>query len=105
MSWEWSDRFPDEAGPLGFPTGNVVQIGAFITSGDSPITEVTAKNLDTGLELKLTQLNLGTIYKDLLYEFTPFPPLDPNKHKGVWEIKARDEKGNEAVAKTHRLDN
>jgi hypothetical protein len=98
------DRFPDEAGPLGFPTGNVVQIGAFITPGDSSITEVTAKNLDTGLELKLTQLNLGTIYKDLLYEFTPFPPLDPNKHKGVWEIKTRDEKGNATVAKTHRLD-
>lgn len=98
------DRFPDEAKSLGFPTGNLLQIGAFITPGDSSIKEVTAKNLDTGLELKLTQLNLGTIYKDLLYEFTPFPPFDPSKHLGVWEIKVKDEKGNETIAKTHRLD-
>ena len=98
------DRFPDEAKALGFPTGNLLQIGAFITPGDSSIKEVTAKNLDTGLDLKLTQLNLGTIYKDLLYEFTPFPPFDPSKHLGVWEIKVKDEKGNETIAKTHRLD-
>jgi hypothetical protein len=98
------DRFPDEAEPLGFTTGNVVQIGAFITPGDSSITEVTAKNLDTGLVLKLTQLNVGTIYKNLVFEFTPFPLLDPSKHLGVWEIRVKDEKGNETVAKTHRLD-
>jgi len=100
----FADNFPDEAGPLGFTPGNVLQLGAFITPDDSSITEVTAKNLDTGLVLKLTQLNIGTIYKDLLYEFTPYPPLDPSKHFGVWEIRVKDEKGNEVVAKTHRLD-
>ncbi len=98
------DRFPDEAGPIGFTTGNVVQVGAMVVPGDIPITEVTAKNLDTGLVLKLTQINVGTIYKNLLYEFTPFPPLDSSKHVGVWEIRVKDEKGNETVAKTHRLD-
>jgi hypothetical protein len=98
------DRFPDEVGSLGFPTGNLVQIGAFITPGDSSITEVTAKNLDTGLSLKLIKHEVGAIYTDLLYDNMPFPPIDPSKHKGVWEIKSRDEKGNEAVAKTHRLD-
>jgi hypothetical protein len=98
------DRFPDEAGPIGFTTGNVVQVGAMVVPGDIPITEVTAKNLDTGLVLKLTQINVGTIYKNLLYEFTPFPPLDSSKHLGVWEIRVKDEKGNETVAKTHRLD-
>jgi hypothetical protein len=98
------DRFPDEVESIGFTTGNVVQVGALITPGDSSITEVTAKNLDTGLVLKLTQLTTGTIYKNLLYEFTPFPQLDPSKHLGVWEIRVKDEKGNETVAKTHRLD-
>ena len=32
------------------------------------------------------------------------PPFDPSKHLGVWEIRAKDEKGNEAVAQTHKLD-
>jgi hypothetical protein len=98
------NQFPDEAEPLGFPTGNVLHLGAFITPGDSSITEVTAKNLDTGLDLKLTRLDVGPIYTDLLYETIPYLPFDPSKHKGVWEIKVKDEKGNEAVAKTHRLD-
>ena len=31
------------------------------------------------------------------------PPFDPDKHMGVWEIRVKDEKGNEATAKTHRL--
>lgn len=98
------DRFPDEAKPLGFHAGNLLHVGAFITPGDSSIKEVTAKNLDTGFELKLKPLNVGTIYKDLLYEFYPLPPFNPSKHLGVWEIKVKDEKGNETIAKTHRLD-
>jgi hypothetical protein len=100
----FADRFPNEAEPLGFTPGNVLQIGAFITSAASPITEVTAKNLDTGLVLKLAQLNVGTIYKDLLYEFKPYPAIDPSKHFGVWEIRVKDKKGNEIVATTHKLD-
>jgi hypothetical protein len=98
------DRFPDESKQLGFPPGNVVQIGAFVTPGDSPITEATAKNLDTGLVLKLTPVQAGAIYTDILFQYWPYPPLDPSIHKGVWEIRVKDEKGNEAVAKTHRLD-
>lgn len=97
------DRFPDEAKQLGFTPGNVVQLGAFVTPGDSPITEATAKNLDTGLVLKLTSRQVGTIYTDNLFLYWPFPLFDPSKHKGVWEIKVKDENGNEAVAKTHRL--
>jgi hypothetical protein len=34
----------------------------------------------------------------------PFPSFDASTHKGVWEIRVKDERGNEAVAKTHRLD-
>jgi hypothetical protein len=98
------DRFPDESKQLGFTPGNVLQVGAFVTPGDSPITEATARSLDTGLVLKLTSRQTGTIYTDILFLHWPFPPFDPSAHKGVWEIRVKDEKGNEAVAKTHRLD-
>jgi hypothetical protein len=98
------DRYPDEAKQLGFSPGNVVQLGAVVAPGDSPITEATARNLDTGLVLKLTSIQIGTIYTDILYLYWPLPPLDPSNHKGVWEISVKDEKGNEAVAETHRLD-
>ena len=101
------DRFPDEAESAGFTKGIVLQLGAFLTPGDSPITEVAAKNLDTGLVVKLTALTVGTIYETQLYMFSPsgkLPPFDPSKHVGVWEIRAKDEKGNEVATKTHRLD-
>ena len=98
------DRFPEEAGPLGFCTGNVLHLGTMIVPGDSPITEVSAKNLDTGLVLKLTEIDLGPIFKNQLYEAHPCPPFDPSTHKGVWEISVRDESGKEIVAKTHNLD-
>ncbi len=97
------DRFPDEVEPLGFSPGNVVQVGAVIKPGDSHIKEVTAKNLDTGLVLKLAPRQHGPIHTNLFLHM-PFPPLDPSKHPGVWEIRVKDEKGNETVAKTHRLD-
>ena len=81
-----------------------MQVGAFIEPGDSPIREATASNLNTGLVLKLNQIKLGPIYKNLLYECTPFPHFDPSKHNGVWEIRVKDESGKVAFAKTHRLD-
>lgn len=98
------DRFPEEAGPLGFSTGNVLHLGAWIVPGDSPITEVTAKNLDTGSLLTLTRIDLGPIFTDLVYEAQPCPHFDPSTHKGVWEIGVRDEIGKEVIAKTHNLD-
>ena len=98
-----SSRFPDNLQHIGVPKGNVLQVGAFITPCGFPITEVTAKNLDTGLILKPTSLKVGTIFT-VLYEVKPQPPFDPSKHLGVWEIRVKDEKGNEAVAKTHKLD-
>jgi hypothetical protein len=51
------DRFPDESKQLGFTPGNVVQLGAHVTPSDSPITEATGRNLDTGLS---SQANLET---------------------------------------------
>ena len=82
----------------------MLHLGVMVAPGDIPITEVTTKNLDTGLDLKLTQIDLGPIFTNLLYEAIPCLPFDPSKHKGVWEIKVKDEKENEAVANTHRLD-
>ncbi len=55
FAFVFADRFPDEAGPLGFTTGNVVQVGAMVKAGDSPITKATATNLDTGHFLLLIQ--------------------------------------------------
>lgn len=104
FAYVFIDRFPNEAQSLGFPAGDVLHLGAFIIPGDTPIKEVTAKNIDNGLDLKLTQLDVGSIYNDLLYEAIPYIPFDPSKHKGVWEIKIKDEQGNEVVADTHRLD-
>lgn len=105
LTFVFANHFPADAESLGWSrTGNLLQVGAFIVPGDSPIKEVTAKNLDTGLVLKLNQIKLGPIYKDLLYEATPFPYVDPSKHNGVWEIRVVDESGKEAVAKTHKLD-
>jgi hypothetical protein len=98
-----SSRFPDNLQHIGVPKGNVFQVGAFITPCGFPITEVTAKNLDTGLILKPTSSKIGTIFAGL-YEVKPQPPFDPSKHLGVWEIRVKDEKGNESVAKTHKLD-
>ena len=105
LTFVFADHFPADAESLGMSrTGNLLQVGAFIVPGDSPIAEVTARNLDTGLVLKLNQIKLGPIYKNLLYEATPFPYFDPSKHNGVWQIKVRDESGKIAFAKTHRLD-
>jgi hypothetical protein len=106
------NRFPDEGESLlGYGKGNLLSLGAFVIPGDFPVTEVTAKNLDTGLILKLTTLTgVDKIYKGKMtlyhtYESgRKYPPFDPSKHLGVWEIRAKDEKGNEVAAKTHRLD-
>jgi hypothetical protein len=102
-------QFPDEAESLGFTKGIIVQLGAFVTPGDFPVTEVSAKNLDTGLVLKLTtRAGVAKIFKGMIlyeaWESGKYPAFDPSKHLGVWEIRAKDEKGNEVAAKTHRLD-
>jgi hypothetical protein len=105
LAFVFADNFPADAESLGWSrTGNLLQVGALIVPGDSPIREATARNLDTGLVLKLNQIKLGPIYKNLLYEATPFPYFDPSKHKGVWEIRVVDESGKEAVGNTQRLD-
>jgi hypothetical protein len=99
------DRFPDGTQHLGCPKGNVFQVGGFITHAGSPIKDVTVKNLDTGVVLTATlkALNIGAMFSGL-YQVFPMPAFDPSKHMGVWEIRVKDEKGNEAVAKTHKMD-
>jgi hypothetical protein len=103
-AWAFKDRYPDIAEKLGFQPGNIFQVGALVTPSDSPIKEVTAKNLDTGLILKASAApDLNKLFPGI-YMVDPMPSFDPSKHKGVWEIRAVDEKGREAVAKTHRMD-
>ena len=102
MPMAFQDRFQEGSQQLGFPEGSILQVGCFIKPAGSPIKEVTIKNLDTGLVLTASPLNVGNIWSGL-YQVWPAPPFDPDKHMGVWEIRAKDEKGNEATAKTHRL--
>jgi hypothetical protein len=103
LSWAFMNRFQPGSQRIGFPEGNVLQVGCLIEPAGSPITEVTVKNLDTGLVLTATSLNVGNIWSGL-YELSPLPPFDPIKHIGVWEIRVKDEKGNEAKVKTNKLD-
>ena len=101
--YAFKDRFPPGSQQLGFPEGDVLKVGCSIRPAGSPIKEVTMKNLDTGLILKATPVNVGLIFSGL-YNVDPVPPFDPSKHMGVWEIRVKDEKGNEVTAKTHKLD-
>ena len=101
MSWAFMNRFQAGSQQLGFPEGNVIQVGCLVEAAGSPIKEVTVKNLDSGLSLKAPPVNVGDIWSGL-YEI-PLPPFDPSKHMGVWEIRVIDEKGNEATAKTAKL--
>jgi hypothetical protein len=102
LTWAFVNRFQPGSQQLGAPEGNVIQVGCMIKPADSPIKEVTVKNLDSGLVLTAPPVNVGKIWSGV-YEI-PLPPFDPSKHTGVWEIRAIDEKGNEATINTHKLD-
>lgn len=103
MSWAFMNRFQPGSQHLGTPEGDVLQTGCLVKHAGSPIKEVTAKNLDTGLVLTAQPMDVGNIWSGL-YEVFPMQPFDPNKHMGVWEIRVIDEKGNEAMVKTNKLD-
>ena len=98
----FKDRFQSGSQKLGFPEGDVFQLGCFIKSTGSPVKEVTAKNVDTGLVLTPSPVNIGNIFSGL-YIVDPLPPFDPSKHMGIWEFRVKDDKGNEATAKTHKM--
>lgn len=102
LPFAFQDRFQEGSQKLGFPEGNVLQVGCLIKPAGSAIKEVTIKNLDTGLVLTASPQNVGGIWSGL-YLVYPMPSFDPDKHMGVWEIMVKDEKGNEATAQTHRL--
>jgi hypothetical protein len=102
MTWAFMNRFQPGSQSLGAPEGNVIQVGCLAKATGSPIKEVTVKNLDSGLVLTAPSMNVGNIWSGL-YEI-PLPPFDPSKHMGVWEIRIKDEKGNETTVKTHKLD-
>jgi hypothetical protein len=101
MSWAFMNRFQPGSQQLGFPEGNVIQVGCLVKPAGAPIKEVTVKNLDSGLVLAAPPIDVGNIWSGL-YEI-PLPPFDPSGHMGVWEIRVIDEKGDEATAKTAKL--
>jgi len=101
MAWAFMNRFQPGSQQIGFPEGNVIQVGCLVKPAGAPIKEVTVKNLDSGLVLAAPAVNVGNIWSGL-YEI-PLPPFDPSIHMGVWEIRVIDEKGNEATAKTAKL--
>jgi len=102
MSFAFQDRFQEGSQQLCFAEGSVLQVGCQVESAGAPIKEVIVENLDTGLVLTASPLDVGDIWSGL-YVVSPLPSFDPSKHMGVWKILVKDEKGNEATAKTHRL--
>ena len=94
-AWAFKDRYPDIAEKLGFQPGNIFQVGALVTPSDSPIKEVTAKNLDTGLVLKASAApDLNKLFPGI-YMVDPMPSFDPSKHKGFGKLELlmkKDEK-------------
>lgn len=99
----FQERFPGGLEQIGFSEGNFLQVGCFIKPAGAPIKEITAKNLDTGLVLKASPVNPGDAFSGL-YQVFPMPVFDPEKHLGVWEIRVKDQAGNEMTEKTHKLD-
>lgn len=104
LPFAFQDRFQEGSQQLGFPEGNVLQVGCIIKPAGSPIKEVTARNIASGLILTASPKNVGNIWSGL-YMVDPMPAFNPTKHMGVWEIRVNDETGNEAMAETHRLNN
>ena len=50
FAYAFMNRFQPGSQQLGFPEGNVLQVGCIIKHAGSPINEVTVKNLDSGLD-------------------------------------------------------
>ena len=98
----YKSQFPQGLEKLGFPEGEFLNVGCFISPADTPIKEVIIKNLNTGVVLIATPAKIGNIFKGL-WVVDPMPPFDPSKHMGVWEMRGKDEKGNEDTAETHNL--
>lgn len=99
----FQERFPGDLEQVGFSEGNFLQVGCFIKPAGVPIKEITVKNLDTGLTLKASPVNIGDAFLGL-YQVFPQPVFDPEKHVGVWEVRVKDQAGNETTEKTHKLD-
>ncbi len=102
LPFAFQDKFQEDVQQLGFPEGKVFQVGCVIKEPDSPIKQVTAKNLDTGLILPLSHQKTGDAWSGLYLAY-PFPKFDVKTHSGEWEISAIDENENQTSIKTHKL--
>lgn len=45
MPFVYQEKYQEGSQKLGFPEGKVLELGCFVKPSDSPITQVTAKNL------------------------------------------------------------
>ena len=99
----FSDRFPGTAKHLDFVTGTSLGVGAFVTpTSGVPVTESTATNLSTGVQLNLVSASLPVLPG--LYQVLPAPEFDADLHLGVWEIRVKDSAGTEVVVTTAPID-
>ncbi len=100
----FQDRFQEISKDLGFPKGNVLHVGCIIKPAGHPIKQVTFKNIASGIILTASPEISGKQTTGV-YIVDPKPVFNPSKHMGIWEINVSDEKGNKAIANTHRLNN
>ena len=98
------DQFPENSVALGFPKERVIQVGAFVKTGDTNIKEVNAVNLESGVTLNAKLMGELSNIMPTIYLVHPMPAFEPSKHMGVWEIRITDDKGKIYAAKTHKLD-
>jgi hypothetical protein len=99
----FQERFPGGMEQIGFPEGNFLQVGCFIKPAGASIKEITVRNINTGLVLKASPVNPGDAFSGL-YQVFPMPVFDPEKHVGVWEVRVKDQAGDEKTEKTHELE-
>ena len=114
MTTKWPfafvDDFPENSASLGFDAGRRFALGVFVTLGDSPVKEVTFRNLGTGSSLVGSPLeSVSKIFaeksdKPVLFQVMPMPAFEPERHKGVWEATITDDAGNIIADRTHHLD-
>ena len=99
----FSQRFPGSAQHLGFPKGITLGVGAFVTPTPGvPVTECTATNLSSGVQLNLGSANIGILAG--LYQAVPAPEFDADIHLGVWDIRCTDSDGTVVVVTTAPID-
>jgi hypothetical protein len=98
----FSSKNPANSKQLGFKSGQVLVVGAFVIPGDYEVVEATATNLSSGVKLDLVNLS-GIPILQGFYEAFPNPEFDPEQHLGEWEITVMDADGAIASAVSQEI--